>query len=1094
MKRLYFLLTIHLFIFLTPANANPVILIAKDNNVNELLSPHWGAACNDLGYFAIATQMNSLDIPIPASYVALIICTADSAMTPLRISNVQQYLQNGRSVYIQCERESVNSMNQAFQQLVNTLGGSFSWGTSLPGDFGPLQVNGTFANICHQAPILGNFNGGCSGTGNYTVFPFLSYNGNDYGFSFCPPLPGYGKIIVTSDTGWIHQYTTNSDSLIHNIVYHLFTPFLCGDVLLPVFHTTQTQTNVNCYGAADGSASVTAIGNFPTFTYLWSPGNQTSASISGLMAGTYICTITDSLNNVIHDTFVITQPLPLTAITSQTNILCNGNSTGSATVTVSGGITPYTYSWAPTGGTNPTASNLAAGNYTCTITDSNGCILVKTFTLTEPSALSATTSQTNVACSGYGTATVVVTGGVPGYTYSWAPSGGNAATATNLTSGTYTCTITDANNCVLTKTFIITQPPALTATISHTDIPCFGGNNGTATVVASGGSPAYTYSWAPTGGNAANAVNLAAGSYTCTITDADGCSIVQSAIVTQPTSGLSVFASQTNLVCGGTNTGLATVIVSGGTSPYTYLWAPAGGNGPNAINLAAGNYTCTITDAHGCNTTQAFTLTEPPAIVAATSHADILCYGNNNGIATVLVSGGDPPYTYSWTPAGGNGPNATNLAVGIYTCSITDHLNCVHTETVTITEAPALSTVDSQSNVHCFGSSDGYAEVNPSGGTSPYSYSWAPSGGNANAASGLAAAVYTCTITDYNNCVTSATLSILQPEELSANTSKRNVVCQNLNQGIAIATGKGGIAPYTYLWTPGNSTDTIINGLGVGNYTCLVTDANGCSYRAAFNIVDTSKPFSYSITDSVLDCRTAQLTAIPNAGSSQARDYLWIFSDSVTSLNNPVIHTFPQGGANSVELVIVNDVDCHDTLNYGVNINNPMVADFSTVPVEPLPNTPLHFINSSSPFATIFNWDFGDGTSSTEENPDKTYSDSGEHNICLIANDANNCADTVCRDVNMDIEKSVGVPSAFSPNGDGENDVLYIRGYRLAKVNLRIYNRWGNLVFQTDTKERGWDGTYKGHPQIAEVYAYTLEATFIDGTTKKLSGSISLLR
>ncbi|WP_255038020.1 SprB repeat-containing protein [Lacihabitans soyangensis] len=235
-------------------------------------------------------------------------------------------------------------------------------------------------------------------------------------------------------------------------------------------------------------------------------------------------------------------------MSAQTDVLCNGASTGSATVTPSGGNPSYTYEWAPSGGTAATASGLAAGTYTVTVTDANGCQKTATVSITQPTALVASIStQTNVLCNGAstGSATVTVSGGnplfsnttaplggtatittnvSPTYIYSWAPSGGTAATATGLSAGTYTVTVTDANACQKTATVNITQPAALVASISaQTNVICNGASTGSATVTASGGNPNYTYSWAPSGGTAATASGLAAGIYTVTVTDANGC-------------------------------------------------------------------------------------------------------------------------------------------------------------------------------------------------------------------------------------------------------------------------------------------------------------------------------------------------------------------------------------------------------------------------------------------------------------------------------------------------------------------------------------------------------------------------------------------
>ena len=255
---------------------------------------------------------------------------------------------------------------------------------------------------------------------------------------------------------------------------------------------------------------------------------------------------------------------------SQTNVACNGGTTGSATVSASGGTGTLSYSWAPSGGTAATATGLTAGTYTVTVTDANGCMATRSFTITEPTAINtAVGSQTNVSCNGgsNGSASVVPSGGTPGYTYSWAPSGGTAATATGLTAGTYTVTVTDANGCMATRSFTITEPTAInTAVGSQTNVSCNGGSNGSASVVPSGGTPGYTYSWSPSGGTAATATGLTAGTYTVTVTDANGCMATRSFTLTEPTAINTAVGSQTNVSCNGGSNGSASVVPSGGTA------------------------------------------------------------------------------------------------------------------------------------------------------------------------------------------------------------------------------------------------------------------------------------------------------------------------------------------------------------------------------------------------------------------------------------------------------------------------------------------------------------------------------------------------
>ncbi|MDR6785362.1 gliding motility-associated-like protein [Pedobacter africanus] len=577
--------------------------------------------------------------------------------------------------------------------------------------------------------------------------------------------------------------------------------------------TAGSKTDVSCNGGNNGTATVSPTGGTPGYTYSWSPSGGTAATATGLAVGTYTVTVTDANGCQGTKTFTITQPTALnTTAGSKTDVSCRGGSNGTATVSPTGGTPSYTYSWAPSGGTNATATGLAAGTYTVTVTDANGCQGTKTFTINQPaSALNTTAgSKTDVSCNGgnNGTATVSPTGGTPGYTYSWAPSGGTAATATGLAVGTYTVTVTDANGCQGTKTFTITQPTALNTTAgSKTDVSCRGGSNGTATVSPTGGTPSYTYSWAPSGGTNATATGLAAGTYTVTVTDANGCQGTKTFTINQPASALNTTAgSKTDVSCNGGNNGTATVSPTGGTPGYTYSWSPSGGTAATATGLAVGTYTVTVTDANGCQGTKTFTITQPTALnTTAGSKTDVSCKGGSNGTATVAPTGGTPSYTYSWSPSGGTAATATGLAAGTYTCTITDANACQTTRTFTINEpATALSvaTGGGKTDVSCNGGSNGTATVAPTGGTPSYTYSWAPSGGTAATATGLAAGTYTVTVTDANGCQAQRTFVINQPTvvTLAGISLTAATTAVSYNQTVS-ATGASG--SYTYAVTSG---------------------------------------------------------------------------------------------------------------------------------------------------------------------------------------------------------------------------------------------------------------------------------------------------
>jgi hypothetical protein len=352
-----------------------------------------------------------------------------------------------------------------------------------------------------------------------------------------------------------------------------------------------TPTNPSvCFAS---SATLTAGG---ATTYTWNtgfvgssivvtPSINTTYSVSGLSGtcgGTKQVTVTVNAN-------------PLTTITS-TNVSCNGLCNGAILANATG-AGPFTYSYSPSG---PTL--LCNGSYTVVTQDANGCKNNGVVTITQPAAtLASTATSTNITCNGLsnGVASVNASGGTPGYTYTWSPSGINTALASGLTAGGYTVTIKDLNNCITTKSVVITQPTALIASVTGTNISCNGLFNGIANTAASGGTPIYTYTWLPSGGNAAIANSLAAGNYSVTINDGNGCNTTQTISISQPVA-LVVTATSTLASCPTCSDGIGSTNVTGGTGPYVYLWTPGVYTTPSVNSLSAGCYTVSVTDALNC--------------------------------------------------------------------------------------------------------------------------------------------------------------------------------------------------------------------------------------------------------------------------------------------------------------------------------------------------------------------------------------------------------------------------------------------------------------------------------------------------------------
>ena len=436
---------------------------------------------------------------------------------------------------------------------------------------------------------------------------------------------------------------------------------------------------------------------------------------------------------------------------------CFGGSNGSATAFPSGGSSPFTYLWS-TGGNTQTITGLAAGNYTVTVTSGNGCTASQTAVVGQPPALNASISKVNVSCFGgaNGSATASGNGGTPGYSFLW-NTGANNATIFGLSAGTYTVTVTDANNCSSSQTTSITQPPVLSASISTMNASCFGAADGSATAGASGGTPSYAFAW-NNGASGPTASNLSAGTYTVTLSDGNGCAVTQTATISQPPA-LALMVNKTDETSNGANDGTAQAVPGGGTPGYSYLWS----HGPNTAfvnNLAPGTYTVTVTDSRGC-TIRATTNINAFACAgfsAGLAIQQIDCTGNNNGAANASPIGGTPTYSYSWSTGAGTA-GISGLPPGMYTVTVTDMQGCTATDDFVLSAPPALNLSAGATKISMPGASDGTATATASGGTPPLTFAWS-SGATTNPATGLAAGIYTVTVTDSRGCTLSATATV----------------------------------------------------------------------------------------------------------------------------------------------------------------------------------------------------------------------------------------------------------------------------------------------------------------------------------------------
>lgn len=449
--------------------------------------------------------------------------------------------------------------------------------------------------------------------------------------------------------------------------------------------------NVGCFGSSNGSASVAAAGGNSSFTYQWS-NSASTASVTGLIAGTYTVTVNDGNNCTATASVVITQPTQLAANASATPQTSNGSSDGSATAAPTGGTTPYTYKWSNAEIT-ATITGLLPGSYTVTVTDGNNCTSVQTVNVNAFNCtIQAAVNAQNVTCfdASNGTASVTTTNATPPFSYNWSTAA-TTPSISGLAPGQYSVTVTDGNNCPSQLTFAITQPNALNVNATSTDASGPSAADGTATAGSTGGTPTYTYEW-NTSATTPGITGLAAGVYTVTVTDANNCSATQTVTVSFLNCTLTTAFSNANPTCNGSANGEATVAVSSGTTPFTYLWSNDEST-PTITGLVAGTYTVTVTDDNGCSITAQTTLTQPTALslsIPASVNPD--CPNAVNGSITADATGGTGTLAYQWNN-GQTSATAINLAVGTYTVVVTDANGCSTTQSATLTSVDATPPV-----------------------------------------------------------------------------------------------------------------------------------------------------------------------------------------------------------------------------------------------------------------------------------------------------------------------------------------------------------------------------------------------------------------
>jgi hypothetical protein len=607
----------------------------------------------------------------------------------------------------------------------------------------------------------------------------------------------------------------------------------------------------------------------------------------------------------------------MASTTTPTNAICTA-ANGSATSATTGGRTPYTFAWSnSTSGQN--LSNVAAGTYTLTVTDANLCRVTTSTTVgTTTNTVNTTISNTPVVCLTQGTASLTTpTGGTAPYAFNWG-GGITIQNRINLPAATYNVTVTDANGCSTTRSTVVASTSStISSTISNTPAGCV--TLGTANLTTpTGGTTPYAFNWGG-GITSQNRVGLAAGSYTVTITDANGCATTRSTNVASSAITVTGSSATTATSCG-VSTGVATVTASNGQSPYNFLWSNAATT-QTITGLGAGSYNVTITDANGCTgVVSNITVANPAApSLSVSGFTNVSCNGGNNGAVTVTASGGTSPYNFVWSN-GAIGASATGLTAGAYTVTVTDAALCAFTLVQNINQPAILSLSAFATDITCNGANNGSINTTITGGTPNYNFVWSNAATTQNI-SGLGTGTYGLTVTDANGCSANTSRSIAQPANaLSVATTATNIACNGAANGAVSATVTGGTTAYAFSWSNGETSQNIA-ALAAGVYSLTVTDANGCVGTSSRTITEPAALAAVA-TGATVSC--ANNISLAVTGGTTAYSFLWSNGATSQDLSNVAAATYT---------VTVTDANnCQTTASAAVTgTGAPSVSAVSTI-------------------------------------------------------------------------------------------------------------------------------------------------------------------
>lgn len=860
-------------------------------------------------------------------------------------------------------------------------------------------------------------------------------------------------------------------------------------------------TDVDCKDNLTGDIQVETFGGTPQYDYLWDSG-ETTEDLSNVGAGNHILTITDSKGCQTVSNYPVNEPADYLSLTLDNfvDVDCHGSLTGSINISTSGGNVSggYSYNWADLSGVllpmqSEDLANIGAETYTLVVTDSKGCTDTITQVISEPFAsLSSTPVRTDILCFGESTGSVDpgIAGGTPAYTYAWS-NGTSASILTGVPAGTYGLTVTDAEGCTDTYTYNLSEPiAALNLTLTGVDILCFGASTGEVNSAVTGGTETYSYLWTSGSEITSNINDLPIGLYELTVTDANGCTIVDDVTLIQPTAAMTLSTVVTDIDCHGNNNGVVDLTIQGGTGPYIKEWS----NGSSIIladttqdimNQYADSYTVLVTDNHGCIDSITSIISEPQDPLQITGIIDDAnCFQLNDGGVDATVFGGTFPYTYSWS----NGPvteDITGVVAATYTLTATDFNLCVQSMDFTIDEPNAALVVTTiVKDVLCNGGVDGEVQTLVQGGTAPYNYNWL-NGLTTPDLIPIAAGIYSVTVTDAQGCTAFTGATVGQPTPLVANFTAIDATCYGYNDGSIEMLISGGIAPYNFDWGNQNSIfitnqGEILDTLVAEEYFIRVRDDNGCIVE---QIVTVGQPAPFVSEVVVIDalCYDGADGSIDVTITGGTSPYNSVWSNGLLTEDVTGLLT------GTYTYVITDNQGC--IINDSAFVGEPTLIEvdyeIATVSCIDQSDADIFIYPYGGTPEYYFSWSTGSTNQNLEDIAPGLYD--------LIITDDNLCTNSFAFEIEMNTDECISVPNTFTPNGDNYNDTWVIQNLDLyPNATVKVFNKWGNEIYDTVTPYEPWDGTYKGKPLPAAVYYYII----VLGNTEnnEYTGTITIIR